>query len=111
MTGQHARLTDYFKRLSRTDRRELEERMHRHRERLEAEGYTVTIAEGENGLFAGVLVIDDEKGLFGFLEDDGRVTWLTGQNQGIGALGSAVAQNPTEKLDHEIEGLGDAEID
>ena len=110
MTDNHSKLTEYFNPLSRADRRTLEERMRTHRDRLEAEGYTVTIAESENGLFAGVLVIDEAQGQFGFLEADGRVTWVTNQNQGIGALGTAVAQNPTEELDQDIEGLDYADI-
>lgn len=85
--------------------------MEAYRSQLESQGFEVAIAEGDQGFFAGVLVIDDDAGRFGFLESDGSVTWLTGDNQGIGALGSAVAQNPTDELDQDVDGLENVEID
>jgi hypothetical protein len=96
-------LDTYFDPLTQTDREALQARMDRYRDRLEAEGYDVTIADGEHGFFAGVLVIDDQQGRFGFLDPDGSVNWLTGGLGGIGALGSAVAQNPTERLEEHAE--------
>ncbi len=103
-------LRSYFNPLSPNDRRRLERRRDEYRDQLEAQGYDVMIAEGENGLFAGVLVIDDEQGRFGFLEEDGSVSWLGG-DQGIGALGSAVAQTPTEELEQEVEGLEHVDVE
>lgn len=96
-------LETYFDPLTPGDRAQLEERMERYRDQLEAEGYDVAIADGEHGFFSGVLVIDDERGRFGFLDDDGSVNWFTGGLGGVGALGSAVVQNPTEEL-HDPDG-------
>jgi hypothetical protein len=104
-------LRTYFERLSADDRRELEQRAERHRDRLEAEGYEVAVAEGEHGFFAGVLVIDEAAGDYGFLEDDGSVVWISRDPTGIGALGSAVAQNPTEALQQDVDGLENADVD
>jgi hypothetical protein len=103
-------LDEYFDPLTNTDRAQLEERLARYRERLDAEGYEATIAEGDGGFFAGVLVIDDERGRVGFLEADGSVSWLTGDLGGVGALGSAVVQNPGDELDSDAgSGLDDSE--
>jgi hypothetical protein len=101
----------YYDRLTSDQREQLEERLERHREQLEAQGYEVTIAEAEGGFFAGVLVIDDENGRFGFLESTGSVSWISGDVGGIGALGSAVVQNPNERLEQEIEGLENADVE
>jgi len=111
MTGNDTPLQAYFDRLSSDDRARLEERMERYRDQLEAQGYEVTIAEGEGGFFAGVLVIDEEKGRFGFLESTGSVSWITGDVGGVGALGAAIAQNPTEKLESEVDGLENVEVE
>lgn len=91
-------LDTYFEPLTPSDRAQLEERMDQYRDQLEAEGYDVATADGERGFFADVLVIDDERGRFGFLDADGSVRWLTGGLRGVGALGGAVVQNPTEQL-------------
>jgi hypothetical protein len=108
-------LDTYFDPLTNSDRAALERRLERHRDRLEAEGYELAIADGEHGLFAGVLVIDRDQGRFGFLEPSGEVAWLGGGLGGIGALGTAVAQNPTdrleEQLDPDVEGLENADIE
>ncbi|MFC3958629.1 hypothetical protein [Halovivax cerinus] len=108
MTGN---LGTYFEQLTMSDRAELETRLERYRDQLEAQGYEATVAEGENGFFAGVLVIDDEGGRFGFLEPDGSVTWIGGDNEGIGALGTAVAQNPTEELAQDPDGLENVDVE
>jgi len=104
-------LRKYFRPLTSTDEQTLERRLEKYREQLEAQGYEVTIAHGENGFFAGVLVIDDAEGRFGFLEADGSVSWLSGDFGGIGALGSAVVQNPTDELQQEVDGLENADIE
>ena len=96
-------LGKYFNQLSYTDRKELEQRMEQYRERLEAEGYELAIAESDGGLFGGVLVIDEESYQSGFLEDDGSVTWLSSNASGIGALGSAIMQNPTTEFENQLE--------
>lgn len=104
-------LRKYFRPLTGTDKQTLQRRLEKYREQLEAQGYEVTIAHGENGFFAGVLVIDDQNGRFGFLEADGSVSWLGGGLGGIGALGSAVAQNPTDALEQDIDGLENADVE
>jgi len=111
MTDDDAPLGTYFDRLTSDDRAQLEERMERYRDQLEAQGYEVTIAEGGGGFFAGVLVIDDENGRFGFLESTGNVSWIGGNVGGIGALGGAVAQNPSEELRSQVEGLENVDVD
>jgi hypothetical protein len=111
MTGNDTPVETYFNRLSSDDRERLEERMERYRDQLESQGYEVTIAEGQGGFFAGVLVIDDRRGRFGFLESTGNVRWITGDVGGIGALGAAVAQNPSEKLESEVEGLENVDVE
>lgn len=111
MDGNDTSLEAHFNRLKADDRAQLEERMERYRDQLEAQGYELTIAEGEGGFFAGVLVIDEETGRFGFLESTGSVTWITGDLGGIGALGSAVAQNPSEKLESDIDGLENVNVE
>lgn len=103
MTDEDTPLTTYFNRLTASDRRELEQRLEQHREHFEQQGYQLSIAEGEHGFFAGVLVIDENQGRFGFLEADGSVTWLTGGAGGIGALGTAVVQSPSEALTQELD--------
>lgn len=109
MTDDHA-FERYYDRLTSDQRERLAERMERHREHLEAQGYEVALAEGEGNFFAGVLVIDDENGRFGFLEEDGGVSWITGGG-GIGALGSAVVQNPNERLERQVDGLENADVE
>ncbi len=109
MTNERSTLGTYFQRLTTTDHRQLEERLERHRDRLEEQGFQLSIAEGEHGFFAGVLVIDDATDRFGFLEDDGTVTWIGGAGGGIGALGSAVAQNPSAELDQQLDENVDVE--
>ena len=111
MPNERSKLRKYFNPLTRTDRRVLEKRLEEYRDQLEPQGYELAIAEGNQGFFAGVLVIDDDAGRFGFLEADGSVTWLTADNQGIGALGTAVLQNHTDELDQEVDGLENAEIE
>lgn len=97
----------YFDRLSKADRERLEQRLEQYRDQLEQHGYEATIAEGANGFFAGVLVIDDQAGRFGFLESNGSISWITGDVGGIGALGSAVVQNPTDELDSTDGSIGE----
>lgn len=104
-------IQNYFRPLTSTDKQTLDRRLEQYRDQLEAQGYEATVAHGENGFFAGVLVIDDEHGRYGFLEPDGSVSWLSGDFGGIGALGSAVAQNPTDELQQEIDGLENADIE
>lgn len=111
MTGNDTPIESYFNRLGSDDRARLEERMERYRDQLESQGYEVTLAEGGGGFFAGVLVIDDERGRFGFLESTGSVSWISGDVGGLGALGSAIAQNPSEKLESEVEGLENVEVE
>jgi len=111
MTSNDPSLGQYFNPLRHADREQLEERLDRYRDQLEAQGYEVTIAEGEQGFFAGVLVIDDEQGRFGFLEDTGTVNWLTGDVGGIGALGAAIAQRPSETLQTQVEDAKNADIE
>jgi len=106
-----SKLRKYFKPLTSADRKALERRIEQYGDQLEAQGYEVTIAHGENGFFAGVLVIDESGGRFGFLEPDGSVSWLSGDLGGIGTLGTAVAQNPTEELQQEVDGLEDADVE
>ncbi|AGB16595.1 hypothetical protein Halru_2001 [Halovivax ruber XH-70] len=107
MTGN---LGTYFETLTMSDRADLETRLERYRDQLADQGYEATIAEGEDGFFAGVLVIDDDGGRFGFLEPDGSISWIGGENGGIGALGTAVAQNPTEELEPETDGLDNVDV-
>lgn len=101
----------YFDRLTEEDRKRLEERLERYREQLEEQGYEATVAEGTNGFFAGVLVIDEAAGRFGFLESNGSVSWISGDVGGIGALGSAVVQNPTEELDGATDDLENVDVE
>lgn len=112
MTDEDASLNEYFNRLTSEDRAQVEERLEQYGDQLRDQGYDVAIAEGENSFFAGVLVIDDENGRFGFVEPDGSVAWIDGGPVGgIGALGSAVVQNTTEALDTRVEGVENADID
>lgn len=111
MSGKRSKLGEYFNPLTSTDKRSLERRLETYRDQIEDLGYELAIAEGEHGFFAGVLVIDDANDRFGFLEDDGSVSWINGENQDIGALGTAVAQNPTEELQQDIDGLENADIE
>lgn len=104
-------LRKYFKPLSSTDEQTLEHRLEEYREQLEAQGYEAAIASGENGFFAGILVIDEAQGRFGFLEADGSINWLSGGFGGIGALSSAVVQNPTDEFQQEVDGLEHADIE
>lgn len=104
-------LARYFRPLTPADRARLEERLEQYRPQLEAQGFDVALAEGEHGLFAGVLVIDRDDGRFGFLEPDGSVAWLSGGVGGIGSLGSAVVQRATEALANEVEGLDNADVE
>jgi len=104
-------LTQYFDQLTNAEREQLEERLERYRPQLEAQGYEATIAEGQNGFFAGVLVIDEANGRFGFLESSGSVKWITGDLGGIGALGSAVAQTPSDELDGAFDGSEHVDIE
>lgn len=94
---------EYFGPLTASQRESLRARMERYRDGLEGNGYELALAEGVGGLFAGVLVIDDERGRAGFLEANGSVTWLDGSTGGLGALGSAIAQNHTDALDSAID--------
>lgn len=111
MSSDPPNLGKYFNELTSIDKQTLEDRMERYREQLEGQGYQVTIAEGTQGFFAGVLVIDEENGRLGFLEENGSVTWISGSMDSIGGLGSAVLQNPTEELEQEVEGLENADIE
>lgn len=111
MTHDDTPLDTYFDPLSQRERGQLQERKDRYQEQLEAQGYEVSVAEGEHGFFAGVLVIDEDEGRFGFLEDDGSVTWITGGVGGIGALGSAVFQNQSAALEQQVEGLENADVE
>jgi hypothetical protein len=104
-------LDTYFEQLTAADRAQLEERMERHRDRLESQGYEVAIADGEHGFFAGVLVIDDDAGRFGFLDASGNVNWLTDGATGFGALGNAVVQNPSERLQSQVDGLDNVDVE
>lgn len=99
MSDDGSPLREYFDPLTADQQSSLRARMERYRDQLEDRGYEVAIAEGDGGLFSGVLVIDDERGRAGFLEANGGVTWLDGSAAGLGALGSAIAQNHVEELD------------
>lgn len=111
MTRTQTKLTKYFDTLTTDHRRQLEERLHRYGNRLESDGYEVTIAEGANGFFAGVLVIDDAHHRFGFLEENGSVTWLDGATGDLGGLGTAIVQNRTDEFDQEVAGLENATVE
>ena len=111
MTGNDTDLRKYFNPLSRSDRRELEQRAERHRNRLESEGYEVVVAESEDGFFAGILVIDEMEDRYGFLEPNGTVAWLTADQTGIGSFGDAVTQNPTDELEPDDEGLENVDVE
>jgi hypothetical protein len=111
MTANYSDLSTYFDPLSSSDRRELEQRAERHRDRLEAAGYEVAVAEGEHGFFAGVLVIDEANDQYGFLEPDGTVAWITADPTGVGTLGDAVAQNPTEELRPDDDALENVDVE
>lgn len=111
MTTDDPPLSKYFDALDSSTEDTLENRMKRYRPQLEQEGYRVTLARGTKGFFAGVLVIDEERGRFGFLEENGSVTWISGTMGGIGALGSAVAQNPTDELEQSVDGLENANVE
>ena len=103
MSEDRSPVRTYFDPLTSDQQSRLRARMQRYRPQLEDNGYEVTIAEGSGGLFAGVLVIDDERGRAGFLEENGSVTWLDGATGGLGALGSAIVQNQTDELDSSID--------
>jgi len=93
----------YFEPLDEDHRQELEQRLEQYRDQLEDQGYELAIADGKNGFFAGVLVIDEERGRYGFLEADGTVAWLDADATGLGYLGSAIAQSHGPKLENSIE--------
>jgi len=111
MPANNSDLRKYFNPLRSIDRRELERRAERYRDRFEDAGYEVAVAESQDGFFAGVLVIDETNGRHGFLEADGSVAWITADETGVGALGSAVAQNPTEELQPDDGGLEDVDVE
>jgi hypothetical protein len=111
MNDDDPNLNKYFNRLTREDRSALEHRIEQYGDQLRDQGYEVSIAEGTDGFFAGVLVIDSDRGRFGFLEANGSVSWLSDGAGGIGSLGSAVVQRPTEELDPDVEGLENADIE
>lgn len=111
MTKHDSNINKYFNPLTQEDRSALEHRIEQYGDQLRDQGYEVSIAEGTNGFFAGVLVIDEDQGRFGFLESDGSVTWLSDGDGGIGSLGSAVVQRPTEELEPDVEGLENADIE
>ena len=102
MTDSGNPVRTHFSPLTTHQRTELRARMERYRAQLEDNGYDVAIAEGSNGFFAGVLVSDEERGRVGFLEENGAVTWLDGSAGGVGALSSAIAQNPIDEQDSAI---------
>lgn len=110
MTDDTTDLGAYLNELTTSDTEQLERRLERHRDDLERRGYEATIARGDQGYFAGVIVIDDDAGRIGFLEEDGSVNWLTGEG-GIGALSSAVVQRPTEKLDASVDDTDTDQVD
>ncbi|WP_066418072.1 hypothetical protein [Halorubrum aethiopicum] len=110
MTENDPPLDEYFDPLRTEHRTSLRKRMERYREQLEDRGYEVTIAEGTTGLFAGVLVIDEERGRFGFLEEDGSVSWLDGSG-GFGALGSAIVQNHTDEFERQAGAIENADVE
>ncbi|WP_167880009.1 hypothetical protein [Halorhabdus rudnickae] len=58
-----------------------------------------------------MLVIDNENGRFGFLEAGGSVNCLGGDIGGIGALGSAIVQNPDDALQERADGLANVDIE
>lgn len=93
----------YFEPLDAEDRKELKRRMERYRDQLEDQGYELTLAEGGNGFFAGVLVIDEDRGRIGFLEADGTVAWLDADATGLGYLGSAIVQSHGPELENSID--------
>ena len=93
----------YFEPLDEGQRRELERRLEQYRGQLEDQGYELAIADGENGFFAGVLVIDEARGRYGFLEAEGTVVWLDADATGLGYLGSAIVQSHGPKLENSIE--------
>lgn len=93
----------YFEPLDEDHRRELERRLEQYGDQLEDQGYELAIANGENGFFAGVLVIDGERGRYGFLEADGTVAWLDADATGLGYLGSAIVQSHGPKLENSID--------
>lgn len=103
MSDDRSPVRTYFDPLTSDQQSGLRARMERYRPQLEDNGYEVAIAEGSGGLFAGVLVIDDERGRAGFLEENGAVTWLDGTTGGLGALGSAIVQNQTDALDPAVD--------
>ncbi|MFB6162578.1 MAG: hypothetical protein ABEJ86_03940 [Halococcoides sp.] len=111
MTDSSDGIDEYYDPLTNEEHSELEHRLETHRDRLEAEGYEVTIAEGDEGFFAGVLVIDDEQGRFGFLDESGSIEWVKGNVGGVGALGHAIAQNPGEKLESAVDGLDAVDVE
>lgn len=101
----------YYDPLTDSDREQLAERAERYRDQLADQGFEVAVAEDDRGFFGGVLVIDDETGRFGFLDADGSVNWLSGDVGGIGALSSAVVQNPSEALEQEVADLENADVE
>lgn len=111
MTDHDEKLNTYFNPLTQDDRSALQQRIEQYGDQLRDQGYQVSLAEGTNGFFAAALVIDEENGRFGFLEADGSVSWLSAGTGGIGSLGSAVVQRPTEELKPDIDGLENADIE
>jgi len=111
MTQDTHDLTAYFRQLTADDREQLESRLQRHRDQLAEQGYDASIAEGEHGLFAGVLVIDEEGDRVGFLEADGTINWLSGDVGGIGALGAAIVQRPSDRLQKQTDGPENVDIE
>ena len=111
MSDDRPEMGTHFDPLTSTQRSSLRSRMERYRPQLEDRGYDVAVAEGTGGLFGGVLVIDDDGGRVGFLESNGAVTWLDGSASGLGALGSAIAQNHTEALGSAVDFPDGVDVD
>jgi hypothetical protein len=111
MSDDRPEMGNHFDPLTSTQRSSLRSRMERYRPQLEDRGYNVAVAEGTGGLFGGVLVIDDAGGRVGFLESNGAVTWLDGSASGLGALGSAIAQNHTEALGSAVDFPDGVDVD
>ncbi len=63
-------------RLTAAERREIEQRALKHRDRLTQQGYTIHALTDETGCFGVVLVSDPKSGRKGLLMPDGKVRWI-----------------------------------
>ena len=76
------------RKLTSVEKREVERRERKHRNKLAKQGYQTQALVDESGCFGVVLVSDPNSGKNGFLLPDGSVKWMD-QTMGLGALADA----------------------